>query len=279
METEEVLQRALALGQEGDWEGMADTLSDALDQVPDDPALLCWLGVAERELGLMGSAYQRFKEALAREPGDPHVLATAGNGLAQFDDPDAEGALRSAALLAPELALARWMFGAYLAREGLFQDAMRELEAASELAPEDPVVAYELGVALALQGRMDEALDPLMRSVDLDPEDGWSQVVLGLVEAELDRAEEAARDLSGGARLCDEDVEAQLLAALATAATGREDLAYEMLERARLTSAEEDLRLLDLVETRMSEGPEASWELLVQEMLPGALRERLMTRP
>ncbi len=279
MEIEDLLQEALALGEEGDWAAMAEALSQALDTVPDDPAVLCWLGVAERELGRMGSAYERFKAALALEPGDPHILATAGNGLAQFDDPDAEGALRSASLLAPELPLARWMFGAYLSREGLFDDALRELRSAQELAPEDPVVAYELGVALALQGRLEEALDPLTRSVDLDPGEGWYQVVLGLVEAELDRMEEAAGDLSQGARLRADDVEAQLLAALAAEAAGWEDLAYEMLERGRLGSVQGDLPLLDLVETRISAGAGESRAFLVQELLAGALRERLMTRP
>ena len=145
--------RPWTLGEEGDWEGMARELSEALELHPDDPAILCWLGVAEQELGLPGAAYERFKEALAQEPEDPFVLATIGNGLAQFDDPDAEAALRSASVMAPDLPLARWLFGAYLSREGLFEDALRELNAAAELAPDDPVIAYEMGVALALKGR------------------------------------------------------------------------------------------------------------------------------
>ena len=71
------------------------------------------------ELGLDGMAYERFKRALALDPADPYVLATAGNGIAAFDDPDAERALRAAAVTAPQLPLARMMYGAYLSREGL----------------------------------------------------------------------------------------------------------------------------------------------------------------
>jgi tetratricopeptide (TPR) repeat protein len=279
VEAEELLHRALSLGEEGDWAGMARTLLDALRLAPDEPAVHCWLGVAEEEMGLLESAYHRFKEALALEPEDPHILATVGNGLAHFDDPDAEGALRTAALLAPDLPLARWMFGAYLSREGLFDAAMRELSAASGMAPEDPVVAYELGVALVLQNRLEEALDPLTRSVDLDPGEGWGQVVLGLVEAELHRMEEAARDLSEGARHRAEDVEAQLLAALGAETAGWEDLAFEMLERGRLSAGREDLDLLEEVETRMAEGPEAAETFLRQDLLASALRERIMQRP
>jgi len=279
VDLEELLRQALDRGEEGDWAGMVRELEIALEEEPGNPTLLCWLGVAEREMGLPGSAYDRFKAALAGEPEDPWVLATVGTGLAQFDDPDAEAALRSAALMAPELSLARWMYGAYLAREGLFEDALKELEAAAGLAPDDPVVAYELGAALALNGEWEKALDALMRSVDLDPAEGWGQVVLGLVEVELGRMEEASRDLSEGARLRPEDAEAQFLAALAAKAAGWEDLAYEMLERGRQGAREWDLALLEEVEKRVyaENGPEGAEA--IQELLPGALRERLMTRP
>lgn len=279
MELDELLRQALDKGEEGDWEGMAELLLEAREAVPGDPAILCWLGVAEREIGLPGSAYHRFKEALAQEPDDPHVLATVGSGLAHFDDPDAEAALRSASVMAPELPLARWLYGAYLSREGLIKDALRELGAASEMAPEDPVIAYETGVALALNGELEKAVEALARSVDLDQGEGWGQVVLGLVEGELGLMEEAARDLSEGARLRPEDVEAQFLAALAAEASGWEDLAYEMMERGRQGAQAEDLPLLEAVEGRLDEGPESAGRLLAQELLPGALRERLMTRP
>ena len=276
---EETLRQALDKGEEGDWEGMARDLLEQLEAVPGDPAILCWLGVAERELGLPGSAYDRFKEALAQDPEDPFVLATVGNGLAQFDDPDAEAALRSASVLAPDLPLARWLYGAYLSREGLHEDAMRELRAASELAPDEPVIAYEIGVALALGGEMEQAADALTRSVDLDPGEGWSQVVLGLVEAEMDQMTEATRDLSEGARLCPQDVEAQFLAALSAASTGLEDLAYEMMERGRQSALPGDLPLLEVIEDRLGEGPDSTRTFLRQELLPGVLRERLMNRP
>jgi tetratricopeptide (TPR) repeat protein len=210
---------------------------------------------------------------------DPHVLAILGSGLARFDDPDAEAALRSAAIMAPELPVARWMYGAYLSREGLFPEAMKELGAAAELAPEDPLVAYELGVALALQGELDPALDALTRSVDMDRAGGWTQVVMGLVEVELGRMEEAARDLSEGARERPEDVEAQLLAALAAEASGWENLAFEMLERGRQSAQAGDVPLLSLVEARLARGARDAEAFLVQELIPGALRERLMERP
>lgn len=279
MQIEDALRHALDLGNEGDWEGMAEALLRALEGAPQDPTVLCWLGVAERELGLSGSAYERFKEALSGNPEDPYVLATLGTGLAQFDDPDAEGALRSAAVMAPDLALARWMFGAYLSREGLFEEALRELGAASELAPEDATVAYELGVAHALMGELEKAVEAFARSVHLDSGEGWAQVVMGLVEVELGRLEEAVLDLSEGARARPQDVEAQLLAALAAASAGFEDLAFEMLERGRQGAEAGDLSLLEQVEGNLDEGARDASALLAEEILPGVLRQRLMARP
>jgi len=63
---EEMLDEALSLGDQERWEEMADLLASALEIDPDEPYVLCWLGVAERELGNDGSAYEYFGAALHR---------------------------------------------------------------------------------------------------------------------------------------------------------------------------------------------------------------------
>ena len=279
MEVEELLQRALSLGDENDWEGMAEVLRSGLESFPGDAYVLCWLGVAEEELGLEGVAYERYKQALSSDPEDPHLLATAGTALARFDDPDAESVLRAAAVMAPDFPPARWMYGAYLSREGFLDHAIEELTAAAELAPEEPVVAVEMGVALALKGEMDAAIDAFSRATSLDPNDGWHRVLLGLVLCEVDRMDEAAGDLSAGAHLCPEDFEAQLLAALAACAVGWDDTSYEMVERARQVALSGDLSEVEEVALRVEAGAAQSLELLVTTLVPGTLRERLMARP
>ncbi len=279
MDRDTLLERALSLADEEDWAGVAELLRDHLEDFAEDPTVHCWLGVAERELGMEGVAYDRFKRVLALEPDDPYVLATAGNGIAAFDDPDAEQALRAAALTAPEVLLGRLLYGAYLAREGLMEQALVELGAAREIDPEDPQAAYELGAALAMASSWDGATDSLADAVRLDPEDGWSRVVFGLVLLEDDRMDEAVGELVAGARLRDDDVEAQLCAALAAAATGRDGIAYEMLERARMRADDVDLALVTAVEDRLDGGHEASGALLAEEIAPDALRTRLAQRP
>ena len=147
MDRNQLLEQALALGEEGDWLGAAELLRDHLEDFAQDAGVLCWLGVAEQELGMGGVAYERFKHALSLGSDDPYVLATAGNGIAYFDDPEAENTLRTAALIAPDLPVTRLMYGTYLAREGFTDQAIEELTAARELDPDDPQIAYELGVA------------------------------------------------------------------------------------------------------------------------------------
>lgn len=276
---DELLERALSLFDENDWEGAAELLRDGLEQLADDPAVYCWLGVAEREIGMDGIAYERFKRALALQPTDPWILATAGNGVAAFDDADAEPALRAAALTAPDLPLARMMYGAYLSREGYHDDARRELLAARELDEDDPQIAYELGVAYALSEDYDQATSVLADAVRLDPEDGWVRVVFGLALLEADRLDEATGELLSGARLRDDDLEAQLAAALAAAAIGRDGVAFEMLERARLQALDPDLALVTAVEDRLDAGHAAAEAMLQEELAPDMMRARLAERP
>lgn len=276
---DEILERALRLGDEGDLEGMAEELRGALADHPNDPYVLCWLGVAERELGLEGIAYERFKRCLAQDPEDPRILATAGNAIAAFDDPDAEAALRTASVIAPELPLARYLYGAYLSREGQTEGALRELDAARELAPDDPVVAVERGIALALAGRLAESVDELGRAVELEAEDGWAGVLLGLALVEVGRVEEGTRELVRAAALRPEDVEAQMLAALAASSQSWEDTALEMLERARYRAEGAEARAVLEVEEHVDRGPEAALDFLKSTLAPVAFRERLMVRP
>src|SRR5690606_15015755 len=135
------------------------------------PYLLCWMGVAEQELGNDGAAYEYFRRCLAEDPVDPHLLALAGSGLAAFDDPDAEAALRAAALTGPDIPMTRLQYGSYLARAGIFPEALEHLRAAVELEPDDPTGHAELGTALALGGDLEAATKELEHTLELAPDD------------------------------------------------------------------------------------------------------------
>lgn len=279
---EEILEQAATLGEEGRWDEARDLLLEELEDHPEDPALLVALGVASRELGSDGEAYEFFRRTLAAEPQDPFILATAGNGVAVYDDPDAESALRLAAITAPDLAFARVSYGAYLAREGMFDDAVRELEAARSLSPEgaeEVVVRAELAIAYLLAGRRDDGIAELENALAADAEDAWLRSLLGMALLEAGRSEEAAEALHRAAAERPGDMEAQLLSALASAGEGWEDEAWNALARAELSAEEMDAALLQEVEEVIGAGPDEAREFLATQLAPTVLRERLLQRP
>jgi protein O-GlcNAc transferase len=275
MDVEEILKEAMQLGEEQRFEEMARLLAGALQDEPDEPYLLGWLGVAERELGNDGAAYEYFKRCVAEEPLDPQLLALAGAGLAAFDDPDAEATLRAAALTGPELALTRLQYGAYLAREGMFVEALEQLEAAAQIEPDDPVVHGELGIAHALKGDYESAVRSMERALELAEDDSWTRVLLGLINAEMRRVEESAEHLLRAAAERPHDAETQLLAALAAAAAGWDDAAQDALARAEFAEEGADPALQSEVEERITGGAQRAAAFLHDTVGPSVLHERL----
>ncbi|HEX7240942.1 MAG TPA: tetratricopeptide repeat protein [Longimicrobiaceae bacterium] len=275
---EEALESAASLGDEGRWDEARDLLLEHLEDHSGDALLLCALGVASRELGADGEAYEFFRRTLATQPEDPLVLATAGNGVALYDDPEAETALRLAALTAPDLPFARVSYGAYLAREGLFAEAIAELEAARGLAAEDAAVRAELAGAYLLAGRLEDGVAELEEALSVDPSDLWLRGLHGMALLAAGRAEEGAETLHRVATEVPEDVELQLLSALASAAEGWDDEAWNALARAEIGAGEADAVLIQEVEETIGAGPEEAREFLHAQLAPSVLRERLLQR-
>lgn len=274
-DVESVLRQALELGEEGRWDEMAGLLGETLEEAPDDPYLLCWLGVAEGELGNDGAAYEAFRHCVEQEPSDPHVLALAGAGLAQFDDPDAETALRAAALSAPDLPIARLNYGAFLSRAGMHDEALEQLRAARELTPDDPVVRAELGAAHVMRGALEEGIAELEQAIVLAPDDSWTRFLYGLVLVERERMEDAAEELVRAAREREDDAEALVIGALASAAVGWADPAEELLARAEYAVEGVDVKTLEEAEAAVRGGDESARRLLRGSLGPSVLRERL----
>jgi len=271
---QERLQAAGELADDGRWAEAFDLLREEEADHPNDAVLLCMLGTAAHELGGEAHAYEYFRRCLAQQPTDPVVLVTAGAGLAALDDPEAEAALRTAALTAPELAIARLHYGAFLARQGMLADARTELEAARALDPEDPRVHTELGVMHLLAGQVDAGVTALEAALECE-DDAWVRALFGLALLEAGRTEEGAESLHRASLERLDDGELQLLAALAAAAEGWEDEAWNALARAEATDA--DPEVVRDVEESIDEGAEAARELLAAEFAPSALRARLAT--
>lgn len=275
---EALVAEASTLGEQDRWYEAHELLAGELEHHAEDPRVLCWLGIAAQRLGEEGEAFDMFRRALAQQPEDPFILAVAGSAVAALDDPAGEGALRLAALTAPDFPLARQAYGAYLAREGLFDEALVELHAARKLTPEDAAVHADLGIALLLARRTSEGLDALEEALSHAPDDSWLRGLFGLALADAGRGEEAAEQLHQAANERAEDVEVQLLAALAMGAQGWEDPAWEAFARAEGAADSSDRELLAEVEDRLSAGADEAEEFLRMDLGPTLLRERLLQR-
>ena len=275
---DEIVAQAQSLAHDELWDQVHAMLTQALDEHGDDPLLLCWAGLAAQRVGEEGEAYEMFRRSLAMEPDDPFVLASAGSGLAAVDDPEAERALRLAALTAPDFAFARAAYGAYLAREGMFDEGIAELEAARRLDPDDASVQTELGIALLLARRTDAGLDALEEALSRTPADAWLRGLFGLALVDAGRGEEGAEQLHQAAEEREDDVEVQLIAALAMAAEGWADPAWEALARAGQAADSSDRELISEVEDAVEAGADAAGAFLRQDIGPSLLRERLLQR-
>jgi Flp pilus assembly protein TadD len=267
------------LADAGRWEDAIHQLREMEAAHPDDPAVLGWLGVAAREGGAEGLAYEYFRRTLAAQPTDPLLLVAAGRVLARFDDPEAEGALRLAATLAPDLPEARMYYGAYLAREGHPEAAEQELAAAVALAPEEWEARFQLGAARALAGDAAAAAE-LLEGLD-PPHDaaGWVATVHAACLVEAGRIEEAAETAHRASAEGTLDFEGLLLLALASAAAGWQDAAWEAMARAEASPPEAGAALLQEAEDALADGDEAAADFLREELVPTLLRERLQQMP
>ncbi len=270
------LHEASRLSDEERWDEAFAILREEEELHPRDPILLCMLGVVSGEVEASGLAYDYFRRALAEQPADPFVLVPLGVGLARYDDPDAEGVLRLAALSAPDVALARLHYGAYLSREGQLELAREELSAARRLDPGDPRIARELGVVNLLAGHGEPALEELQAAVDLAEDDGDTRLFFGLALVQASRLEVAAEELYRAALDLSSDGEVQLVSALSCASQEWWDHAWEALARADLAEAPADPLLKAEVEEVLEAGSGEAEALLREELAPSMLRARLM---
>jgi tetratricopeptide (TPR) repeat protein len=274
---EAILHEASTLADQGRWEEVHAILREQLGDHPADPTLLCMIGVAAGELGADDAAREYFRRCLAEAPSDPLLLVTAGSGLAPFSEPEAEAALRLAALTAPHLPAARLQYGSLLAREGQLDLALVELLAARDLDADDVQIRLELGVLRGLRGEWMEAVEELAEAAAHDEGDAEPTSLLGLVQLEAGESGEAAESLHRAAVRRVDDWELQLACALACAVEGWEDEAWNAHARAAgIDEADPDV-LLE-VEDAISLGPEAAEPLLREELAPSLLRRRLRER-
>lgn len=273
------LQDASRLTDEERWSEAFALLHEMETDHPGDAMLLAMLGTVAGEMEARAMAYDYFRRSLAAQPTEPGVLVLLGAGLARFDDPEAERVLRLASISAPHLAAARLQYGSYLAREGIHELALRELTAAREIDPHDAVVLRELGVAQWLAGEAEAAAGTLEEAAELAPEDPEARLLAGFIRLLSGHAEEGAEEVVRTAAELTEEGDVQIVASLAAAAEGWLDEAWNALARAEGAASPADDELVRETEEALEAGEKEARRLLMDEVLPRLVHERLLDRP
>lgn len=272
---EESLQEASRLADSGDAAEAFGVLLEVERDHPDDPTLLCMLGVLAAHHDAEGMSIDFFRRCLAQQPTDPELLVTAGAALAAAGDPDAEPALRLAAVTAPHLPAARMHYGALLVRNGLLEQGLEELRTARSLGPDDATIRRELALGMLMDRRGVEALGELEAAVAADPDDADMRFLFGLVLLHEDEPARAAEELHPIGSLLSDDAEVQLILALTFALAEWEEEAWLALSRAEGASDPADPAVVRDVEEAIEQGEEAVRPLLLEELAASALRDRV----
>jgi tetratricopeptide (TPR) repeat protein len=272
---DETLEEAARLSDSGDAAAALALLLEEEARYPDDPMLLCMIGALAETLGAEGMSVDFFQRCLAQNPTDVEVLILAGSGLAAAGDPGAEPALRLAALTSPDHPLARMHYGVLLVRTGLLEQGLEELSAARSLDPSSARTRRELGVAHLLRGAAEDALEELEAAVAADADDVENRLMLGLALVQEGQLSRAAEELHSLGEMLPDDGEVQLLLALLFALEGWEEEAWLAVSRAESAEPPVDSALVREVEEAIGSGQEAQRDLLIEELAPTSLRERL----
>lgn len=263
------------LAEDGEEAAALELLLEVERDHGDDAGLLCMIGVLAAHGGASGMAADYFGRCLARNPMDPAILVSAGAGLAALGDPGAEPALRLAALTAPEHTPARMHYGAFLVRAGMMDAGLDELHAARTLDPGDADVRRELGIAYLLAGRGTESIDEFEAGLGIAADDTDLRLLFGLSliqEQEVDRAAEELYPLGPALAF---DGEVQALLSLVFHMGNWEEEAWIALSRAEETPEGVDPAWLAEVEDALETGSEAVRALLLDEIAPTMLRDRI----
>ncbi|HEV2667398.1 MAG TPA: tetratricopeptide repeat protein, partial [Blastocatellia bacterium] len=97
--------------------------------------------------------------------------------------------------LNPSFVLARAQYGALLASEGRFEEALSEARQAQDLTPLSPQATSSLGRILFLAGRYDEAVTHFRKMIDINPNGFGAHLYLGRVLSQQGKHQEAISEL------------------------------------------------------------------------------------
>lgn len=164
----------------------------ALALRPNNPFVLCDLGVALYERGEFVEAERRFQATLAVDGNYVDAHYNLGKALyAQSKHEAAIAAFRQASLLAPRDAGVYVELASPLDDLGRWQEAIVALEKAIEIDPHSSAARINLGIILKNHERPDEALTLFRKAIELDPGQALGHRALGALLFDLGKSHDA----------------------------------------------------------------------------------------
>ena len=187
-----LLQDAVGRHQGGDPAAAVPLYLQALEQVPDQPDALHFLGLAYHQLGRRDEALRHLSRSIECNPRSAEFHANFGQMLYECGMlDDAIARLRAGLAVNPDMPGALNTLGIAQMRTGMPADAVVSLRAAVAARPSYGEAWNNLGTALRRDGDLEAAADAHMEALRLRPDFVAARVNLGDVLQGLGRLEEA----------------------------------------------------------------------------------------
>jgi len=188
----EIIDRLVALYNEGDLSTVFDEAMVLTQQYPD--ALVIWnlMGASAGQIGRHDQAILAFKKVINIQPDYAAVHNNLGTALkSQGKFVEAEASYKRALQISPNYAEAYNNLGLTLAQQGKFEEALEAYGAAKEMKPDYAEAFYNLGTVLQLTERFDDALEAYNQALLLKPNFPEAYNNLGVVKKAQSKFEEA----------------------------------------------------------------------------------------
>jgi Tfp pilus assembly protein PilF len=163
--------RADALGDADDWQGLRAWCRQWTRAEPYNEAAWFYLGVAYSKLGRYREAIEASRESLRFKPADAYSWNNLGNAYRNMGRyREAVGALQEALRLKPDYTAAWYNLGLAYGDLGRYQDAIEAFQEALCVEPNDADVWGGLAAAYANSGNRSAALDAIKKLRRYDPQ-------------------------------------------------------------------------------------------------------------
>lgn len=188
----ELLQKAMACHQAGDWANAAHGYRAILSTQPDFVDAIYYLGLLEAQREGYVEALSLFDRILDFNPQSVDALVARGDALSMLGRPhDALATYERALAVDSDLAMVHYNRGVILQKLGKHEQALASYDKALELEPNDADALTNRGNALFDLRRFDQALASYERALAVKP--GFAEALnnRGNALRELNRLEEA----------------------------------------------------------------------------------------